>query len=123
MAHLSETVFQALEQLALSAAFQHFGDEGAVCGQNNLGDIERRRTERHDTDMIGAGMACRRRRHIAQHEIRLSAQRRLHGRQRLHIERIQLQFAHSRQRFQFRHIDGDDDGARRAAGCPKPCLA
>ena len=81
--------FSAASSVALGAALEHLGDKGAARRQHGLrAKAKAVLGQRDDAQMVGRGVAGRRRRHVAQHEIGRAAERRADRRQRLGVEEI-----------------------------------
>ena len=64
-----EVALEHVEQRALRAALEHLGDERAARRQNFRRELGRGLGERHDAQMVRAGVAGRRRGHVGEHHI------------------------------------------------------
>jgi hypothetical protein len=112
VAQLAKCSFELRQQRAFGAALERFGDKGAPGFKNLRGDGECRLGERDNSQVVGRGVAGRRRRHVTQYDIGRAAEFGLDGRRDSCVLNIGPQDRGSGYRRGLSEIDPDDRAAR-----------
>ena len=115
MADGAEQPLHRGEHVRLGAALPDLADEGAAGRQHLAGEPERRLQQRHDPQVVGAGVSGRGWRHVAEHDIGLARERVADQRRRRLVEEVGAQHLRPRDGPHFQQVEREHAAA---AGLP-----